>query len=259
MHHIVKQVSTAQTSNFIILSTPRSGSNLLCSLLNSHPQVTCHGEIFNQRDLKKVYPNWLVACINRFAVIFILYKKWRHSKFKPYYGFKVFTDQLVEIQPIVTPLEQRGFRIIRLYRNDFLKKAISLIIAVNTNKWSVNSENEYSQEVHRIDPEKVMKCIKYYKKQEEIIDDILKDKPYIFVDYEADLNPVNQRERWSNHICEQLNISKCLLTSNMLPTDKRSDNQRIENFQEVFDYLIQQGFQDEVDYYNQSKLDQVAS
>jgi LPS sulfotransferase NodH len=32
---------------FVILAAPRTGSNWLCSLLNSHPDVLCHHELFN--------------------------------------------------------------------------------------------------------------------------------------------------------------------------------------------------------------------
>lgn len=31
----------------MVLATPRSGSNWLCTLLDSHPQVLCHHELFN--------------------------------------------------------------------------------------------------------------------------------------------------------------------------------------------------------------------
>lgn len=32
---------------FAVLSTPRTGSNWLCSILDSHPQLCCHYELFN--------------------------------------------------------------------------------------------------------------------------------------------------------------------------------------------------------------------
>ncbi|BDX05400.1 hypothetical protein [Planctobacterium marinum] len=35
------------THRFVILAAPRSGSNLLCTMLNSHPDVLCHHEVFN--------------------------------------------------------------------------------------------------------------------------------------------------------------------------------------------------------------------
>lgn len=34
-------------TRFVILAAPRTGSNLLCSLLDSHPDILCHHELFN--------------------------------------------------------------------------------------------------------------------------------------------------------------------------------------------------------------------
>jgi hypothetical protein len=34
-------------TRFVIVAAPRTGSNLLCTLLNSHPDVLCHHEVFN--------------------------------------------------------------------------------------------------------------------------------------------------------------------------------------------------------------------
>ena len=34
-------------SKFAIIAAPRTGSNLLCTLLNSHPEILCHHEVFN--------------------------------------------------------------------------------------------------------------------------------------------------------------------------------------------------------------------
>ena len=36
---------------FVIISYPRTGSNLLCSLLDSHPDILCHLEIFHQEAI----------------------------------------------------------------------------------------------------------------------------------------------------------------------------------------------------------------
>ena len=35
----------------VVLAAPRTGSNLLCTLLNSHSDVLCHHEIFNPEGI----------------------------------------------------------------------------------------------------------------------------------------------------------------------------------------------------------------
>ena len=41
---------------FVILAAPRTGSNLLCTLLQSHPDVLCHHELFNPNDIFYALP-----------------------------------------------------------------------------------------------------------------------------------------------------------------------------------------------------------
>ena len=42
---------TTAPCRFVILAAPRTGSNWLCSLLDSHPQVLCHHELFNPEGI----------------------------------------------------------------------------------------------------------------------------------------------------------------------------------------------------------------
>ena len=41
----------AHPTRFVILAAPRTGSNMLCTLLNSHPEILCHHEIFNPEGI----------------------------------------------------------------------------------------------------------------------------------------------------------------------------------------------------------------
>ena len=40
-------MSTGQPVRFVIFAAPRTGSNLLCSLFNAHPEILCHHGLFN--------------------------------------------------------------------------------------------------------------------------------------------------------------------------------------------------------------------
>lgn len=42
-------------TSFCIIAQPRTGSNHLCGLLNSHPEIVCHYELFNRR---RIYSNF---------------------------------------------------------------------------------------------------------------------------------------------------------------------------------------------------------
>ncbi len=45
---------------FAVLSWKRSGSNLLCGILHSHPEIIMHNELFNPIDIFTYYPNALM-------------------------------------------------------------------------------------------------------------------------------------------------------------------------------------------------------
>lgn len=47
---------TRFVTRFVILAAPRTGSNLLCTLLQSHPDVLCHHEIFNPGGIFTALP-----------------------------------------------------------------------------------------------------------------------------------------------------------------------------------------------------------
>jgi LPS sulfotransferase NodH len=40
-------MNAGQPVRFVIFAAPRTGSNLLCSLLNAHPEILCHHGLFN--------------------------------------------------------------------------------------------------------------------------------------------------------------------------------------------------------------------
>jgi hypothetical protein len=42
----------AMPERFVILAAPRSGSNMLCTMLGSHPSILCHHEIFNPKGIR---------------------------------------------------------------------------------------------------------------------------------------------------------------------------------------------------------------
>ena len=39
-------------SHFVILAASRSGSNMLCRMLDSHPAILCHHEIYNPKGIR---------------------------------------------------------------------------------------------------------------------------------------------------------------------------------------------------------------
>ncbi len=121
---------------FIILSRSRTGSNLLVSYLNSHPNIYCQGEIFSKLSGK----NYIKLLTNAFSR-------------QPYYikatGFKIFyyhpTDS--EHCSLWEKLENMpDLKVIHLKRRNILRTLISRKIAGVKDIWINNDGNQYIPE-----------------------------------------------------------------------------------------------------------------
>jgi LPS sulfotransferase NodH len=141
-------------TRFVILAVPRTGSNLLCTLLNSHPEVLCHHELFNPggiyyaldyRDGSLDYGG--IAERDREPLDF-LQRVWREEKEVSSIGFKMTRGQNETVMRSL--LEDTGVLKIVLYRRNRLKTYVSELIARQTNQWEVYAGDELSTEMPRL-------------------------------------------------------------------------------------------------------------
>src|SRR5262249_5361444 len=129
----------------IILSMPRSGSNYLAYLLNSHPRVVCFGEIYDKRTVQgKPANEWIQryryvrAFRNRFPLFFL-----KTFVFHPYpkrfstVGFRFFYRQAQDTSSVLQYLlSLKSLKVIHLVRRNLLANLTSFRIAMKTNVWS---------------------------------------------------------------------------------------------------------------------------
>jgi hypothetical protein len=128
-------------TRFVILNAPRTGSNYLCTLLNSHPEILCHHEIFNPhvvgvaRHLQN--SDFLMGTIEereRDPVEF-LGRVWRQPMGRSSVGFKLCWKQNETI--FRTVLADPGIRKIVLKRRNRVKSFVSLLLARQTGEWVI--------------------------------------------------------------------------------------------------------------------------
>ncbi len=122
-YKIFRVVGGREFRPFIVLSRSRTGSNLLVTYLNSHPNIYCKGEMFgrlNGRNYKSVLRVFL-------------------SK-QPFYvraaGFKLFYYHPMDVEgcPIFDDLERmKELRVIHLKRRNVLRTITSWKIAQSQN------------------------------------------------------------------------------------------------------------------------------
>jgi LPS sulfotransferase NodH len=141
-------------TRFVILAAPRTGSNLLCTLLNSHPEVLCHHELFNPngifyaleyRDGSLDLGGMEAREREPFA---FLQRVWEHPLGASCVGFKMTRGQdAVVMQNLI---EDTGVRKILLYRRNRLKTFISEQLARQTDRWEVYAGDEPALDTPRL-------------------------------------------------------------------------------------------------------------
>jgi hypothetical protein len=124
---------------FVILAAPRTGSNMLCTLLNSHPAILCHHELFNPRGIfvaldHRDRPPELagVAERDRHPLRF-LERVWQVPLGASHIGFKMTRGQA---DPVIHHvLRDSSVSKIILRRGNRLKTFVSQLVAEHTDQW----------------------------------------------------------------------------------------------------------------------------
>jgi riboflavin biosynthesis pyrimidine reductase/LPS sulfotransferase NodH len=137
------QNRAAETSQgevrFVIFATPRSGSNMLCSMLNAHEEVLCHHELFNPEGVHYALDH-RGGEINFGSVeeresnpVAFLDCVWRHGCGKRAVGFKLNRGQNeVAFRHV---LHHTTVRKILLTRRNRVQAYVSELIALETGAW----------------------------------------------------------------------------------------------------------------------------
>ena len=124
---------------FVVFAAPRTGSNWLCTLLQSHPQILCHHELFNPDRI--IYSIALrdgqldlgaVSDRDANAEGFIE-RVWTHRFDHPIVGFKLNRDQTPQAFDVV--FQHPTIRVILLRRRNRLRTFLSERIALRTGGW----------------------------------------------------------------------------------------------------------------------------
>lgn len=131
---------------FVVLAAPRTGSNLLCTLLNSHPEILCHHEIFNpqgvflalsHRNCGLQFPSVEERDVDPLA---FLNRIWEIPGDHRCAGFKWTRGQSDSVLQYVC--RQTSIKKIILSRRGRIKTFVSECIAQATQQWEVYQRQE---------------------------------------------------------------------------------------------------------------------
>jgi LPS sulfotransferase NodH len=192
---------------YVVLSSARSGSNMLKSLLDAHPQVECLGEIFNP-----VYGPGYKKWVQKSRVRHILNKYARNYCVESYLdslftknpqrnspralGFKVmYPGQFNRCSLFPYYWQEHEFKIVRLTRRNLLRRYLSGRIACLENVWSA-PEHRGKQVTIKLDIDDLIRSIHRMETINMSIDALANEFQNVMVDYEqlvADRTPAMRR------------------------------------------------------------------
>jgi LPS sulfotransferase NodH len=146
--------SVDDVTRFVIVAAPRTGSNLLCTLLDQHPALLCHHEIFNPSgifyalDLRDdALQLGSIEERDRDPWAF-LERVYSTPLGRRGVGFK-FTrgqDEALLDRLLATP----GVRTIVLRRRNRVKTLVSDLVAQQTDQWEVYTESDLMENRPRV-------------------------------------------------------------------------------------------------------------
>ncbi len=203
-------------SRFIIFNFPRSGSNFLCTMLNNHPDIICHNEIFNpkkifySKDFHELYSAG--KSISREDLVRgkiglgskrernyspekFLMKIWHYNYGNNAVGFNLFPTHVPNMANSL--LKDREVKKILLIRQNKIRCYVSRAIARKTNSWSNYSNSSSSRKKSKttkvyVNANSLLKWSQKYDRYFASLRQTMTDfnQPFIEVKYE-DLIDVN--------------------------------------------------------------------
>jgi hypothetical protein len=240
--------STPETKKFVVISIPRSGSNMLVGMLGGHPEISCFSELFH---LKHIFDSGLhrraglempsVEERNSDPIGFLDYM-FRFGNFPRIksVGFKIFPghhDQMFNSMIQHDPIKK-----IVLIRENYLLNYVSLQSASKNNVYFISSGSRAEQEEPRfnIDFEEFTRYEEQQKAFFAQVQELLKQhaQSYYLLFYKDILDKTRQQA-----LLEFLGVNPdpSLLKVRSEKQVKLPLEDKILNFNEIRDKLIASG------------------
>jgi LPS sulfotransferase NodH len=194
-------------TRFVVLGSPRTGSNFLCSAINTHSQITAFGELFRWPgtigwDLL-AFRYWpygqsenSLNLIRSEPIEFLKTQVFKaHPKCTASVGFKLFYFHAREgnWKRVWNYLaNEKNLRIIHLKRKNLLGAYLSHQRALLTNKWVYKSKETPINPPMKLDPRQCSTFFKETREWERQCDIVFRDHPKIEIFYEQLSNNFRQ-------------------------------------------------------------------
>jgi LPS sulfotransferase NodH len=219
----------APKQRFVILTSGRSGSDLLVSLLDSHPQIMCDGEVLMAR---RTLPDQLVRSREALAGL-------RRARA---YGFKLTRDNILaqgveEPAGFVRALHERGYRMVLLERRDLLQHAISYVRAEQVGYIHYRRAAGGPFSATALDPMAVVAFMYVLEDVAHFCRGALSGIPHIKLVYEDDLVTTERQQAAADRICRALGLHPATVRSDLVRVTPGATEDQLSNYDELAEML----------------------
>jgi LPS sulfotransferase NodH len=215
---------------FVIFGLGRSGSTLLKQLLDSHPEITCEGELLNVAD-KYVTNPLMLKPIFRFPTQFFALRSLLSKN--PVYGFTLLFYQYSPPAKLIAKLIKKDWKIIRIYRENSLDQSLSHLVAEKTKMWHRLDNHETETPKLIISPEELKARLTIVNKNKETETTLFENFDHLKVVYEDDLKDKDKWAETSRKVFEYLGVNPAPVSASIQKTYPLPYSEIIENYENL--------------------------
>jgi LPS sulfotransferase NodH len=214
----------APEARFAILTSGRTGSELLVSLLGAHPQIACDGELL---AIRRLAPRALLDSRAALAGL-------RGARA---WGFKVMRSHLL-VQSARDPAEQlremaaEGIRLIGLERRDVLQQAISFVRAAGGTYHHRRGDAGRFEPV-ALDPATVIASMVVLEEAARFDRELLAGGDSLDLVYEDDLLEPARQQATVDRIAAWLGLAPRPVASDLVKLTPRATAELVSNYDEL--------------------------
>jgi hypothetical protein len=210
----------------LIMTSGRTGSELLVSLLASHPHISCDAELLG------VYRRWPDR--------FLAGREVRaHQRGALAYGIKVQPHHLDDVQDMedsgawLRGLHELGWAFICLRRRNTFHQAISVVRAHHEAQWHFKTGQADNARPLAIDPLVLMQVMYAIVQIEQRIDELLKDIDYVELFYEDHFETPERQASTLELITSRLGLPSIPTSTDLVRTSPVDVRETVINYSEL--------------------------
>ena len=221
---------------FIVFAHFRSGSGLLCDLLNLHPDIHCDYEILYPFLASQMKPNFLLLFIKGLIA---------RTEAK-IYGCGLKLDQLNSVHQNPRQFMQdryhEGWKIIYLKRFNILRAAISNFIAAQRQQYSLPKDSPAKLAKTYIECDELLNLLNWYGRIADQEAEVLAVIPHLKLGYEADLLEASRHQQTLDRIFDYLGVATAPVQAKSRRTSRDHLSDYIENYEEIVKFVRQTNY-----------------